>query len=441
MTMSISIPPLPRSSRVNAAGNLEVGGCDVTELAAEFGTPLFIYDEEQIRERCREYRRAFSERAESCDVIYASKAFSCIALCQLIAHEGLSLDIASGGELHTALRAWFPPENIYMHGNANTRDELERALRNEVGRVVVDSLDELAALDEIAGAQGKRQRILLRITPGIEAHTHDYIQTGKLDSKFGLCIAEGVADGAVKAALEASNLELEGFHCHIGSQIFALEPYRKAIGVMADFASACAQKYGFECRILDVGGGLGVAYSSSETPAEVDELADIIVGGVEAEFGRVGLPVPRIAVEPGRSIVANAGLTAYTVEAVKTIPGVKTYVAVSGGMSDNLRPMLYNAQYEALIASRPEAKPTVIVAVAGKHCESGDILIKEVGLPDPAAGDILVTPSTGAYGYSMASNYNGQTRPAVIFVKEGNARVIIRRESYEDLVHLQEPIE
>jgi len=439
--MGIPIPPLPQSSKVNAAGNLEVAGCDVLELAAEYGTPLFIYDEEQIRDGCRDYRRAFSSRLKDFDVIYASKAFTCIAMCQLIGQEGLWLDVASGGELYTALKAWFPPENIYVHGNANTREELERAVRNEVGRVVVDSLDELRTLDSVAGEQNRRQRILLRITPGIEAHTHDFIQTGKLDSKFGMGLTEGVAAGAVETAMKAENLELEGLHCHIGSQIFALEPYRKAIGLLADFAADCSQKYGFECRLLDVGGGLGVAYLREDSPASVDELADMIVSGVEAEFDRVGLPMPRIAVEPGRSIVANAGITAYTVETVKTIPGVKTYVAVNGGMSDNLRPMLYGARYEALIASRPEAEPSITVSVAGKHCESGDVLVRDVGLPEPIPGDILITPSTGAYGYSMASNYNGQTRPAVVFVKDGKARVIIRKEGYEDLVRLQERLE
>ncbi|MCL4472490.1 MAG: diaminopimelate decarboxylase [Actinobacteria bacterium] len=439
--MSFSIPPLPRSSRINSSGNLEVAGCDVVELTKEFGTPLFIYDEEQIRESCRKYRQAFSARIEDFDIVYASKAFSCIALCQLIGQEGLSLDVASGGELHTALKAWFPPENIYLHGNANSLEELERAVRNEVGRVVIDSLDELTALDRIAGEQGRRQRVLLRITPGIEAHTHDFIQTGKLDSKFGFCLADGVAEEAVATAMAAGNLEPEGLHSHIGSQIFSLEPFARAIAVMADFAARCAEQYGFECRLLDVGGGLGVAYTGEDEPASADALAETIVNSVHAEFGRVGLPVPRLAVEPGRSIVANAGLTAYTIEAVKTIPGIKTYVAVSGGMSDNLRPMLYGAQYEALIASRPQAEPTITAAVAGKHCESGDIIIREAGLADPQPGEILVTPGTGAYGYSMASNYNGQPRPAVIFVKDQQARVIIRRESYEDLVRLHERLE
>lgn len=441
LSMGLPIPPLPDSSRINSAGHLEVAGCDLIELAAEYGTPLIVYDEYHIRERFREYRRAFSARADNFDIIYASKAFTCIALCQMIGQENISLDVASGGELYTALKAWFPPENIYLHGNANSRDELERAVRNEVGHVVVDSLDELAALDDTARDHGKIQNILLRITPGIEAHTHDFIQTGKLDSKFGLCLEEGVADGAVEAAMGAANLELTGLHCHIGSQIFGLEPYSKAIAVMADFAAVCANKHGFNCQLLDVGGGLGVGYTSDDEPASIDELAEIIVSSVVSEFGRVGLPMPRIAVEPGRSIVANAGLTAYTIETVKTIPGVKTYVAVSGGMSDNMRPMLYGAKYEALLADRPEAEPTITVAVAGKHCESGDIIVKKTGLPDPRPGDLLITPCTGAYGYSMASNYNGQTRPAVVFVKEGQARAVIRRESYEDLVHLQERLE
>ncbi|MHB8793605.1 MAG: diaminopimelate decarboxylase [Thermoleophilia bacterium] len=439
--MSLTIPPLPDSSRVNSAGHLEVAGCDLLELAAEYGTPLIVYDEDQIRERFREYWRAFSARTKAFDIIYASKAFTCIAMCQLIVQEGISLDVASGGELYTALKAWFPPENIFMHGNANSRDELERAVRNEVGHVVVDSLDELAALDEAARAQGKLQNILLRITPGIEAHTHDFIQTGKLDSKFGLCLEDGIAEDAVGAAMAAANLELVGLHCHIGSQIFGLEPYRKAVAVMADFAAACSERHGFTCQLFDVGGGLGVGYTRGDEPASIDELAEIIVNSVSEEYGRVGLPVPRIAVEPGRSIVANAGLTAYTIETVKTIPGVRTYVAVSGGMSDNMRPMLYDAQYEALLADRPEAKATITVAVAGKHCESGDIIIKETGLPDPCPGDLLITPCTGAYGYSMASNYNGQTRPAVVFVKNGRARAVIRKESYEDLVHLQERLE
>ena len=438
--MRLSIPPLPQSSAVNAAGRLEVAGCDVVELAREFGTPLFIYDEQQIRERCREYQSAFG-RAPGTKIVYASKAFSCLALIQLLAEEGMSLDVASGGELFTALSAWFPPEEIFLHGNANTRDELHWAVRNEVGYVVLDSLAELEVLDRVAGEAGRRQPVLLRVTPGVEAHTHEFIQTGKQDSKFGFCLADGVALDGVRRALEAPNLKLEGLHCHIGSQILALEPYRKTIAIMADFMAACRDKLGFEAGSLDLGGGLGAAYLGAEQPPRVDELAETIMTATRSEMNRAGLAVPRLAVEPGRSIVANAGITAYEIQAIKTIPGVRTYAAVDGGMSDNLRPALYGAEYMAVIADRPLEEPTASVTVAGKHCESGDILVKDARLPDPARGDILVTPATGAYGYSMASNYNGQPRPAVLFVKDGDARVVIIRETYEDLIRLHQRIE
>ena len=437
----IPIPPLPNSSRVNAAGHLEVAGCDVVELAREYGTPLFIYDEQQIRERCQEYRLAFSSRTNDFEIVYASKAFTCLAMCQLLAEENMSLDVASGGELFIALKTWFPPEHMYMHGNANSRDELQRAVSSKIGYIVADSLDELSIANGLAGEQGRKQPVLLRITPGIEAHTHEFIQTGKLNSKFGFCLAEGKAEEAVRHALGSSNLELVGFHCHIGSQIFSTEPFRKVIGLMADFMDLCHKKYDFNCSILDVGGGLGATYTAEDTPASVDDLAEVIVGSLRTEMTRVGLPVPHIVVEPGRSIVANAGLTAYTVQAIKTIPSEKTYIAVDGGMSDNLRPMLYQASYEALIADRPDAVPSMTADVAGKHCESGDILVKEARLPEPRPGDVLITPATGAYGYSMSNNYNGQPRPAVLFVKEGTARVVIKRETYEDLVHLQERME
>lgn len=439
--MSITIPPLPESSRINSDGHLEIGGCDTVSLAAEFGTPLIVYEEDQVRDRCRQYIDAFSRRVEDFGIAYASKAFTCLAMCQLLAEEGLSLDVASGGELYTALKAWFPPEKIILHGNANSPEELDRAVRSEIGHVVVDSRDELVALDEIAAKHGRSQPIMLRVTPGIEAHTHDYIQTGKLDSKFGVCIAEDQAYATVAQAMELENLELAGLHMHIGSQIFDLEPYRKALAVMADFMSRCREELGFECRLLDAGGGLGTAYLGSDEPAGIDQFAEVIVNGIREEMERVGLPLPRIIVEPGRSIVANAGLTIYRVEAVKTIPGIRTYVAVSGGMSDNLRPMLYGAAYEALIADRPDAEADGTYTIAGKHCESGDIIIKEAQLPETSRGDLLVTPATGAYGYTMASNYNGQPRPAVLFVRNGVVRVIIRRESYEDLVHLHERLE
>ncbi len=411
------------------------------ELAGEFGTPLYIYDEQELRDRCRAYMDAFSSRCENFEVIYASKAFSCVAICQLVAREGLSLDAASGGELYTALAAWFPPEKIFLHGNANTAAELDFAIRSEVGHIVIDSLDEMVKVAGIAARQGRRQPVLLRITPGIEAHTHDFIQTGRLDSKFGFPLAGGTALDAVAAAQTAADIELVGVHAHIGSQIFALKPYRRTVAVLADFLAAAREKHGFDCRLLDLGGGLGAVYGPGDDPPAIDQLAEAVVSSVAAEMERRGLPLPRIAVEPGRSIVANAGLTAYEIEAVKTVFDVRNFVAVNGGMSDNLRPMLYGAGYQALIADRPLAEPTMTAAVAGKHCESGDILVKAAPLPEPRPGDILVTPATGAYGYSMASNYNGQPRPAVIFVKAGEARVVIKREAYEDLVHLQEKLE
>lgn len=439
--MSIPAPPLPQSSRINKTGHLEIAGCDVVELAGRFGTPLYIYDEEQIRERCRSYMDSFSGYPGDYEIIYASKAFTCVAMCQLIGQEGLSLDVASGGELFIALKAGFPPARIYMHGNANSTAELEQAVAAGVGYVVVDSLDELKALDAVAGRLGQKQAILLRITPGIEAHTHEFIQTGKLDSKFGFCLADGVADAAVAAARDAANLDLVGIHAHIGSQIFSVEPYRKMITVLADFLSSCRKKAGFDCGLLNLGGGLGAVYTAADDPPAIGELSETIVRGVNEEMERVKLPMPRVAVEPGRSIVANAGITAYTVTAVKTIPGVRTYVAVDGGMSDNLRPILYGARYGALIAGRPGDRADTVVTVAGKHCESGDILAKDIELPPPAAGDVLVTPSTGAYGYSMSSNYNGQPRPAVVFAKNGAARVVVRRESYEDLVNTHEQLE
>ncbi len=433
-------PPLPSSSRINDAGHLEVAGCDVVELAAEFGTPLFVYDQQHIHDVCRAYRQAFPDQ-EGCQVIYASKAFTYLAMCQLVAGEGLSLDVASGGELHIALEAGFPAERIFVHGNANTAAELEACIRARVGHVVVDSLDELAALDGIAGEAGIVQPILLRITPGIEAHTHDFIQTGKLDSKFGFCLADGVAMEAVSRAMAAENLELVGLHAHIGSQIFSLEPYADTVAVLIDFAAECRERYGFELRLLDVGGGLGAVYGPGDDPPSISRLAAELKSALKRETERAGMPLPRLAVEPGRSIVANAGLTVYTVQSVKTVPGVRTFAAVDGGMSDNLRVMLYDAAYEAMLANKAGAPAKVTVTVAGKHCESGDLLVKDARLPEVHPGDILVTPATGAYGYSMANNYNGQPRPAVVFASDGSAREVIRRETYGDLIRLHERLE
>jgi diaminopimelate decarboxylase len=415
----------PLGTTINERGHLEVGGCDLIELAERHGTPAYVYAEDDIRARARAYVEAFSARTDDFEVIYASKALPITAVYALMAEEGLSVDVASGGELYLALRGGVPAERVFMHGNNKSADELQLAFDAGIGYLVLDSFAEIELAEQLLAGGGRRQPALIRVTPGIKPSTHSYIQTGQLDSKFGFGLEDGLAAEAVDRVRNSAQLELVGLHAHIGSQIFELEPYAKTIRLLADFVEAS----GFECRLLNVGGGLGIAYTSEDEPASIDDYAEVKVRGVRAAFD----PVPRILVEPGRSLVGNAGLTVYRIGTIKEIPGVRTYVSVDGGMSDNLRPMLYGARYEAAIADRPDAPATHLSTVAGKHCESGDILIRDVGLPDPRPGDILVTPGTGAYGYAMASNYNGVPRPPVIFCKDGRERVVVRRETYEDL--------
>ena len=412
----------PIGSRVNAAGHLELGGCDVVEVAREHGTPAYIYAEDDIRDRAREFLRAFGERTDDFEVVFASKALPLTAVYRLFAGEGLSVDVASGGELRLALAGGVPPERIHMHGNNKTAAELEYAIASGVGHIIVDSFDEIARLDAMLD---RPQRVLVRVTPGIKPTTHSYIQTGQLDSKFGFGLEEGLAERGVNEVRAAKNLELVGLHAHIGSQIFDLEPFTKEIEAIAAFCNGID----FEPELLNVGGGLGIAYTGDDDPASIDDFAEVMVRGVREAFGEG----PRILVEPGRALVGNAGITAYEVGTIKEIPGVRTYVAVDGGMSDNLRPMLYQARYEALIADRAAAEPDTTATVAGMHCESGDILIQDARLAAPTVGDILVTPATGAYGHSMANNYNGVARPPVIFCREGEARVVLRRETWDDL--------
>ncbi len=424
----------------NAAGHLEIDGCDVVDLAAEFGTPLLVYEERSIRDQCRRYREAFSEHTEDFEIIYASKAFSSLAIAQLVLEEGLSIDVSSGGEYHVAKVAGFPAEKIFFHGNNKTRAELDYALDGGVGFVVIDSFQELATLDAMVGARGERQKVLLRITPGVEAHTHSYIQTGQVDSKFGFGLDEGVAMEAIRQAMAASHLDLIGLHAHIGSQIFELEGFRRAVEILVGLIAQAHEAYGFECRYLNIGGGLGIRYTEEDTPRPIGDYAAVKVEGVREEMARHGLPMPRVLIEPGRSIVGKAGITAYAVGTIKEIPGVRTYVSVDGGMSDNIRPMLYDALYEGMLANKASVAPDTRVTVAGKHCESGDILIRDAVLAKPEPGDILVMPATGAYCFAMASNYNGNPRPAVILVREGRARVIIERESYGDLIAKHRPL-
>jgi len=415
----------PLGTIVNERGHLEVGGCDVVELADRYGTPAYVYAEDDMRARARAYVEAFAARTDDFEVIYASKALPLTAAYRVMAEEGLSVDVASGGELYLALEGGVPPERIFMHGNNKAGHELEFAFEAGIGYLVLDSFREIELAEELLVRAGRRQRVLIRVTPGIKPSTHSYIQTGQLDSKFGFGLEDGLAAEAVRRTHASERLELVGLHAHIGSQIFELEPYAKTIQLLADFVDAT----GFQCRMLNVGGGLGIAYTAEDEPASIEDYVDVKVRGIQQTFD----PVPRILVEPGRSLVGNAGLTVYRLGTIKEIPGVRTYASVDGGMSDNLRPMLYGARYEAAIADRPDAPGTHVTTVAGMHCESGDILIRDVALPNPQPGDVLVTPATGAYGYAMANNYNGVPRPPVIFCKEGRARVVVRRETYEDL--------
>jgi diaminopimelate decarboxylase len=410
----------PLGSRVNELGHLVVGGCDVVQLAREFGTPAYIYAEDDIRARARSYLEAFAARTEDFEVLFASKAAPFTAAYRICREEGLSVDVASGGELAMALRAGYDPARIHVHGNNKSERELREALDAGVGHIICDSFDEIERMDALATAG---QDVLVRVTPGIEPSTHTYVQTGGLDSKFGFGLEDGLAAEAMDRVRASRNLRLVGLHAHIGSQIFELEPYVKAIEALGELADE-------DCRLLNVGGGLGIAYLAGDEPPPVEAYVDVKVEGVRRVFDRV----PRILVEPGRSLVGNAGVTAYEVGTVKEIPGVRTYIAVDGGMSDNLRPMLYGSRYEAIVANRAADAPDTPVTIAGMHCESGDVIVRDVELAAPRVGDVLVTPATGAYGYAMANNYNAVPRPPVIMCREGDARVVVRRETYEDLM-------
>jgi diaminopimelate decarboxylase len=404
----------PLGSRVNEAGRLEVGGCDVVELVREHGTPAYVVAEDDLRARARSFRAALTARNRDSDVLFASKAFPCTAVYRLFAEEGLACDVASGGELHAALSAGFDPARVYLHGNAKSQAELAAALDAGVGHVVIDNFDEI---DRLAGLlDGRRQKVLVRVTPGIKPSTHDFISTGQLDSKFGL--APDDARVAIERVQATDGLELRGLHMHIGSQIFELESFRRAIEAIAPLG---------DFPVYDLGGGLGVAYTTGDEPPTIEDYVEAKVSAAHELLGSDR----RLLIEPGRALVANSTITAYRVESVKR--GVSTYVAVDGGMSDNLRPMLYGSVYEAVIADRL-APGGELCHVAGKHCESGDVLVHDVHLHDPRPGDVLVTPVTGAYGHALANNYNGVPRPPVIFCRDGDARVVVRRETYADLL-------
>lgn len=423
--------------RVNEQNHLEIGFCDVVHLAEQFGTPLYVFDEEEIRSAIREYKEAFSASYPRFYVAYAGKAFLCAAMCRLIAEEGLWLDVVSGGEYFVARESEFPKDRIIFHGNNKTDAERALALREGIGRWVIDSFEELECLLEEGEryVQGKIP-VLFRITPGIDPHTHAYITTGKTDSKFGFPLIEGIAEKAIALACSSPYLDVRGIHCHIGSQIRTLEPFLKAIDVLLDFMANLRTRYGILLEELDLGGGLGVPYLDEEKTSfpSIRSYVTAICEKVREKCASLSYPLPVLFVEPGRSIVNTAGSTLYRVGFVKEIPGVKKYVAVDGGMVDNPRPVLYGARYQALVGNRVEDTLKERVSIVGKCCESGDVLIPEIELPRIQRGDILVVEGTGAYNYSMASNYNLIPRPGVVFVREGTARLVVRPESLSDLL-------
>jgi diaminopimelate decarboxylase len=414
-------------------GVIEVGGVPVTELAARFGTPAYILDEADLRRRCREFREAF----QGAEIFYAGKAFLCKAVIRVIAEEGLSLDVCSGGELATALAAGMPPERIGLHGNNKSVPELRRALDAGVGRIIVDSFDEIDRLTTLARERGVRPAVLVRVTVGVEAHTHEYIATAHEDQKFGFSLAGGAAMAAVERIMADGVLDLRGLHSHIGSQIFDTSAFELSARRVLGLAAEIRTRYGVPLDELDLGGGFGIAYTTLDDPSSPGDLAKSLFKIVEDECDAVALPVPRVSIEPGRAIIGPAVFTLYEVGTVKDVDGIRTYVSVDGGMSDNIRTALYDANYSATVASRASVAAPLLARVVGKHCEAGDVVVKDEFLPaDVRPGDLLAVPGTGAYCRSMASNYNHVPRPPVVAVLDGEARVIVRRETEEDLLAL-----
>ncbi len=420
---------------VNEKGHLTIGGCDTLELAKEFGTPLYVMDEATIRNTCKSYVNSIKTHYDGKGLpMYASKALSCKALVQLADSENMGLDVVSGGEIYTAMKANFPPEKIQFHGNNKTEAELRMALDYNIGKIIVDNLYELELLNKIAGEKNKVVKISMRIKPGIDAHTHNFIMTGQIDSKFGFALETGEAMAAVKESLKLGNVDLTELHCHIGSQIFDIDPFVKAAEVMMDFIGQIKRETGHLVTELNLGGGYGIKYTENDNPVPYDNYMAAVSKAVKAKAAENDIPVPFIYMEPGRSVVGEAGITLYTVGGRKEIPNVRTYVSVDGGMTDNIRYALYESEYTVVNAGKADQKPNEKVTVAGKCCESGDLIQKDTPVADVQVGDTLAVLSTGAYNYSMASNYNRNPRPAIVMVKDGKARLIVKRESYDDLV-------
>lgn len=419
-------------------GHLMLGGCDALDLAARFGTPLYVMEEDVIRRICRRYVSAVGAYKGGGKVLFAGKAFMTTAMCKIAESEGLGLDVVSGGELYVAMNAGINLKNVYLHGNNKTPEDLRMAVQAGIGRIVIDSASEIQLLASVAGELGRVQDVSVRIKPGIEAHTHDYIKTGQVDSKFGFGIDDGQGMQAVRDILAQPSLNLIGIHCHIGSQIFELQPFCDAVDVMLDYMMAVKDETGYIMTEIDFGGGYGIHYTRDDDPLEPDQYVKTMIEALMARCDKKGVDYPAFVIEPGRSIVGEAGTTLYTVGDIKTIPDVRTYVSVDGSMADNPRPALYQAVYTCALAGKMDRPDEMVVSIAGRTCESGDMLIWDTRLPKADAGDILAVFSTGAYNYSMASNYNKLPHPAVVLVKDGKAELMVRRQTFEDLVSKDE---
>lgn len=420
--------------KINHNGHLDIGDVDTIYLAKKYGTPLYVYDVSLIRENCRSFVHTFKELNVKAQVAYASKAFSSIAMLQVIKQENLSLDVVSQGELYTALQADFPTEKIHLHGNNKSEEELSMAIKHNIGCIVVDNFHEIKLLDRLLRKYNKKMNVLIRVTPGIESNTHHYIMTGNEDSKFGFSLNNGQADEAFQILNDHEYISFKGLHCHIGSQIFDADRFIMANKILFQKISEWHSHHQYTPEVLNLGGGFGIRYTAEDKPIAHESFTRKIVEAVKQEVNKLAIPMPEIWIEPGRSIVGNTGITLYTIGSQKEIPGIREYVSVDGGMTDNLRPALYNAKYEGVIANKAGHSPTKNVSIAGKCCESGDMLIWDLPVPEITAGDIFAVFATGAYGYSMASHYNRLPKPAVVFVENGQDKLVVRRESFKDVV-------
>lgn len=420
--------------QVNQKGHLEVGGVDTIKLAKKYGTPLYVYDVALIRENCRAFINTFKKFNVKAQVAYASKAFSSIAMLQVIAQEKLSLDVVSKGELYTALQAKFPTEKIHLHGNNKSIEEIEMAIKHNIGCIVIDNFYDIELIDYLLKKHEKKMDVLMRVTPGIESETHHYIMTGNEDSKFGFNLSNGQAEKAFKLLYNHEYMQFKGLHCHIGSQIFETNRYMTTTEILFKQISKWHNDYGYVPEVLNLGGGFGIRYTKEDQPVPYDAFVEQMIETVQSHVKKLQIPMPEIWIEPGRSIAGNAGITLYTVGSMKEIPGVRNYISVNGGMTDNLRPALYNATYEGVIANKANEPTNSVASIAGKCCESGDMLIWDLPVPVVNSGDILAVFSTGAYGYSMASHYNRFPKAAVVFVENGEDHLVIQRETYKDVV-------